>query len=138
MVPGNCCIRKFFIQLLLYLNCSTRKMQLINASVFPSYVYSATPLLPKNRTFEAAMFCGCTLRFMLNLFGNPDDRLCHDLSVIIFTCLLQYNDRLNKLDEAGYPSPSAEKHKQTKYKALSRRDIYFNTMLFNYSNIVIK
>ena len=39
------------------------------------YIDSTIPLLSKFRNFKPlAIFCGCTVRFVSDLVGNPEDR----------------------------------------------------------------
>ena len=52
--------------------------QLISA--FLRYIDSTIPLFPKSDLSLLAIFCGCTSRFVSELFGNPEDRLCRDES----------------------------------------------------------
>ena len=54
------------------------------------YVDSTIPLLPKSEIdFKPlTIFCGCTARFVLDLFGNPEDRFYHnEAQMEVFCCL---------------------------------------------------
>ena len=45
------------------------------------YTYSTIPLLPKSD----AIFCGCTVRFVSDLVGNPEDRFSHNEAQFLYT-----------------------------------------------------
>ena len=52
------------------------------------YTDSTIPLLPKLENFKPpAIFCGCTVRFMSGLVGNPEDQFSHNEALIF----LNYN-----------------------------------------------
>ena len=38
------------------------------------YIDSTIPLLPKYKISSLYIFCGCTVRFVWDLVGNPEDR----------------------------------------------------------------
>ena len=49
------------------------------------YTDITIPLLPKIRIFKPlAIFCGCTARFVSDLFGNPEDRFSCDAAQIMY------------------------------------------------------
>ena len=42
------------------------------------YTESTIPLLPILNFKPLAIFCGCTVRFVSDLVGNPEDRFSHN------------------------------------------------------------
>ena len=57
---------------------------------FP-YIDSTIPLLPKFDIKSLAIFCGCTVRFVSVLVGNPEDMFSGDATHIIFYLSVGYH-----------------------------------------------
>ena len=78
------------------------------------YIDSTIPLLPKLRNFmQLAIFCGCTVWFVLNLVGNALDRLSHDVAHIGLVMFQLSEDVCLELGSAALNSLSKQMTEQT-------------------------
>ena len=58
--------------------CGNRSYCTADQRLCLCYTDSTIPLLPKSISSHLAIFCGCTVRFVSNLVGNPKDRFSRD------------------------------------------------------------
>ena len=70
------------------------------------YIDSTNPLPSKSKPL--AIFHGCTARFLLELFGNPEDRFYHNATQFIIVLLFLTDELVDGTQANCEPCPAGK------------------------------